>query len=198
VKPEEYIAESFEESIRLKRAVLDRQSGAILAMARRMADCLRGGGKILFCGNGGSAADSQHLATELVVRLSPRTERRALAALALSTDSSLLTACANDFGFERTFARQVEALGAAEDCLVTISTSGNSLNVVEAARRARERGMAVLGLLGGTGGSLRELADQAVTVPSADPGRVQECHITVGHVLVGLVERELDLSDAVS
>ncbi len=186
----EQIAFFLRQSAELKETLAREHGATIAAMAERMVERLDAGGKLLFCGNGGSAGDSQHLATEFVVRLSASLERPAIAALALTTDSSLLTACANDYGFERIFSRQLEALARAEDLLVCLSTSGNSANVIQAAREARRRGLAVVGLLGGSGGALRDLCDPALVVPSDDPGRVQECHITVGHILAWLVERE--------
>lgn len=187
----EAIVAALEEGARLKRLVAAEHSGTIERMGLKMARCLAAGGKVLFAGNGGSAGDSQHLATELVVRLSPELDRAPLAGLALSTDSSLITACANDYDFDQIFARQVQALGRPGDCLVAISTSGNSRNLVEAARRARERELTLLGLLGGKGGALLDMMDEALVVPSRDPGRVQEVHIAVGHVLIALVEKEL-------
>jgi D-sedoheptulose 7-phosphate isomerase len=155
-----------------------------------MRDALSGQGKLLFCGNGGSAADAQHIAAELVVRMS-RAGRRAFAAVALTTDTSILTAGGNDLGFERIFSRQVEALGAAGDVLVAISTSGKSPNVVAAVRVARERGLGTVGFLGGKGGELGGMVDVAVTIPSDDTQRIQEGHITVGHILCGLLEEAL-------
>jgi len=187
----ERIRHALEEGIRLKRWLLEEGGDTLLAMAARSTACLAEGGKLLFAGNGGSAGDSQHLATELVVRLSATRERPALAALALTTDSSLLTACANDYSFDMVFLRQVEALGRPGDLLVALSTSGNSPNVVAAARRARELGLGVLGLCGGDGGRLAPLCDHALVVPARDAGRVQELHITAGHILVELVEEGL-------
>lgn len=187
----ETIVAALEEGARLKRLVAAEHSDVIERMARLLTRCLAQGGKVLFAGNGGSAGDSQHLATELVVRLSPELDRAPLAGLALTTDSSLITACANDYDFDQIFARQVLALGRPGDCLVALSTSGNSRNLIEAARRAREREMTLLGLLGGKGGALKEMMDEALVVPSRDPGRVQEVHIAVGHVMIGLAEKEL-------
>ncbi|MDP2359396.1 MAG: SIS domain-containing protein [bacterium] len=187
----ERIRQAVEEGLRLRQWLLAEGGEVLLAMSARMADCLAAGGKVLFAGNGGSAADSQHLATELVVRLSAARERRALAGLALTTDSSLLTACANDYSFEQIFQRQVEALGRPGDLLVALSTSGRSANVVAAARSARALGLGVLGLLGGEGAPLAELCDLALVVPGTDAGRVQEVHITAGHILIDLVEERL-------
>ena len=185
------IAANFRETAGLLQRLASDFVPQVEAGAQLMSETLRAGGKVLFCGNGGSAADSQHLATELVVRLSAAFPRRALGGLALTTDSSALTACANDFSFEQIFARQVEAIGREGDCLVAISTSGNSANVLAAVRVARERGIRVLGLLGGDGGSLAAECDLALIVPARDPGRVQECHIALGHNLIALAEREV-------
>jgi D-sedoheptulose 7-phosphate isomerase len=187
----ERIAAALDEGIRLKTWLRDEAADTLLEMSALAATCLSAGGKILFAGNGGSAGDSQHLATELVVRLTADRQRPALAGLALTTDSSLLTACANDFSFEMIFQRQVEALGRPGDLLVALSTSGRSPNVLAAARRARELGMRVLGLLGGDGGPLAAVCDQALIVPARNSGRVQEVHITAGHILVDLIEERL-------
>ena len=168
---------------------LEDLRGPVEAAALRMADCLRGGGKLMFCGNGGSAADSQHLASEFTGRFVH--DRPPLAALALSTDSSALTCIANDYAFDQVFVRQVRALGRRGDLLVGISTSGNSPNVVHAVRAARELGVASVGLLGRDGGALKELCDQAVVVPSATTARIQEAHIFIGHVWCGMVEQLL-------
>ena len=157
--------------------------------AGRLARCLRDGHKIMLCGNGGSAADSQHLAAEFVGRF--HEGRQALAALALTTDSSVLTCVANDFAFEEVFARQVAALGQPGDCLVAISTSGRSANVRRAVELARERGVIAIGLLGRDGGDIAPLCDQAVVVPGADTARIQEAHIFIGHVWCALVEHAL-------
>jgi len=187
----ERITAALEEGIRLKGWLRDEGADTLLEMSALAAACLGGGGKLLFAGNGGSAGDSQHLATELVVRLTAARERPALAGLALTTDSSLLTACANDFSFDMVFQRQVEALGRPGDLLVALSTSGRSPNVLAAARRARQLGLGVLGFLGGDGGPLAAECDLALVVPATNSGRVQEVHITAGHILVDLVEERL-------
>ncbi|RME76984.1 MAG: SIS domain-containing protein [Planctomycetota bacterium] len=176
----------------LARLAEDRAVRAALeALATRLAQTLSAGGKVLVCGNGGSAADAQHLATELVVRLRASCERRALAAIALTTDTSLLTACANDYGFERVFARQVEALGRPGDVLVGISTSGSSANVVAAFVQARRQGLATVLFSGATGGTLRELADHAVLVPERDTAHIQEGHLACYHALCYALEQRL-------
>lgn len=166
--------------------------GVVQAAGQRMAQAVQGGHKLMFCGNGGSAADSQHLAAELTGRFIK--DRRPLAALALSTDSSALTCIGNDYAFDEVFARQVGALGRAGDVLVAISTSGNSRNVIRAVEEARALGVQVVGLLGRDGGALAAMCDVAVVVPSAVTARIQEAHILIGHTLCGLVEEALGLA----
>ena len=146
----------------------------------------------MFCGNGGSAADSQHLASELTGRFIK--DRRPLAAMALSTDSSALTCIGNDYAFDEVFARQVAALGRSGDVLVAISTSGNSRNVVRAGEEARSAGMQVIGLLGREGGVLKAMCDVPIVVPSQVTARIQEAHILIGHTLCGLIEESLGLA----
>ena len=165
---------------------------AVDRIGQRMAGLLRAGGKIMWCGNGGSAADSQHLAAELTGRLVD--DRRPLAGLALSTDSSVLTCIGNDYGFDAVFERQVRGLGRAGDGLVLISTSGNSANLLRAAEAARGLGIATIGLLGRNGGKLLPLCDDAVIIASATTARIQEVHIFVGHCWCSLIERGLDLA----
>jgi len=161
-------------------------SAPLTQAAEAIAKAIRSGGKLLICGNGGSAADAQHYATELVARLYQR-ERPAMPAIALTTDTSLLTALANDYGFERVFARQVEALGRKGDVLLGISTSGNSANVLAAIQEARARGMQVIVFVG-TGGKMAEVSDVVLSVPSQNTMRIQEIHLALGHVLCRLIE----------
>lgn len=153
---------------------------------------LQAGGKIMFCGNGGSASDSQHLAAELTGRFI--NDRRPLAAIALTTDTSALTSIANDYAFEDIFARQVLALGRPGDLLVGISTSGNSKNVIRAVEETKAIGMTSVGLLGRGGGQLRTLCDHAIVVPSDVTARIQESHVLIGHTLCGLIEQYLGLA----
>ena len=160
--------------------------GRAAEMVRRT---VRRGGTLFFCGNGGSAADAQHLATEYVVRYAR--ERRAYPAVALTTDTSLLTAAGNDYGFEHVFARQVEALARPGDLLIVHSTSGNSPNVLRAVEAARGRGVSTLALSARDGGRLRELVDHCVIVPTERTDRAQEIHLCIGHLICELVEREL-------
>jgi D-sedoheptulose 7-phosphate isomerase len=167
-------------------------SAAVEGAAQLIARALAAGHKLLLCGNGGSAADSQHLAAEFTGRFVK--DRRPLAAMALSTDTSALTCIANDYGFDEVFARQIAALGRAGDCLLAISTSGNSPNVVLAAQAARSAGLHTIGLLGRDGGKLAELCDLALVVPSASTARIQEAHIFIGHTLCAMVEEALQLA----
>lgn len=161
-------------------------AGVISAMAARTVKCLRSGGKICFFGNGGSAADSQHFATEFVVRFTRN--RKGLPSLAFTTDTSILTACANDFGFEAVFSRQVEALCDEKDIVVGISTSGNSANVVHALALAKGSGITTFAFTGQHGGACGEHADFLLSVPSPVTARVQECHLIAGHLLCDLAE----------
>ena len=175
----------------LLKRVSEECEADILAAARAVSQAVARGNKLMLCGNGGSAADSQHIAAELASVLDPKFPRPALAALSLVTDTSLLTASANDFGFEGVFERQVQALGRAGDVLAAISTSGNSENVLRAAGCARDSGIAVVGLTGESGGKLAALSDVCIRVPSAQTQHIQEAHIAIGHVLCELVERAL-------
>jgi D-sedoheptulose 7-phosphate isomerase len=165
------------------------QQGVLWAIAQAMTAALRAGGKILLCGNGGSAGDSQHLAAEIVGRF--RRERRGWPAIALTTDSSILTAVANDYGYKAVFSRQVEALGASGDLLVGISTSGNSHNVVAALEAARLQGLVTVAFTGSSGGRMAPFADHLFAVASRDTARIQEAHILAGHMLCDWIELDL-------
>jgi len=158
-------------------------------IARLSTDALRAGNKILFAGNGGSAADAQHLAGELVSRLN--FDRPGLAAFALTTDSSVLTAIGNDYGFDKLFARQLNAVGVAGDVFFAISTSGRSPNVLNALKEARRKSMITVGLTGKTGGEMPPLCDYCLQIPSSETPKIQEGHIALGHIICGLIEREL-------
>jgi D-sedoheptulose 7-phosphate isomerase len=171
---------------------LEGLTAVVNEAAGLIATALSSGHKVMLCGNGGSAADSQHLAAEFTGRFVK--DRRPLAALALSTDSSALTCIANDYSFDDVFHRQVLGLGKAGDCLVAISTSGNSRNVIRAAEAARSADIRVIGMLGRDGGALRALCDVPIVVPSVTTARIQEAHIFIGHTLCGMVERALNLA----
>ena len=186
-----FIVTSLTESSKAKLQVIEHCYDDIIRSADLLLESLRSGGKLLLAGNGGSAADSQHIATEFMVRLSHDLRRPAIAAIALTTDSSNLTAGGNDIGFENVFARSIEGLANKGDVFICISTSGNSPNIVKAVEKAREKSVKVVGLLGNKGGKLAPLCDAAVIVPSDNTQRIQECHIAIGHILCEITEREL-------
>jgi D-sedoheptulose 7-phosphate isomerase len=186
-----FIAESLIESYETKLKIKENLQNEIIDAVQILTDCFKKGNKLLLCGNGGSAADCQHIATELMIRLSHHIQRPALPAIALTTDTSNLTAGGNDFGFENVFARNVEGLGNKGDVLLAISTSGNSPNIIKAVEMAHKKGMKVIGFLGGNGGKLKDLADRPIVVPSSNVQRIQEGHITIAHIICELVEDKL-------
>ncbi len=173
----------------VKRRFAEQAAAEVARAVELVARCLRGGGKVLLCGNGGSAAEAQHIAGELVGRF--KRERRAFAAAALTTDTSILTALGNDYGFETIFARQVEGLGAKGDVLFAYSTSGNAPNVLKAIEVARGLGISVIGFSGATGGKMAAVCDICIKVPSDDTPTIQECHTAAGHTICRLVEEAL-------
>jgi D-sedoheptulose 7-phosphate isomerase len=179
------------ETSRTAARTADECGTQILGAAAAIVESLRDGGKILLCGNGGSAGDAQHLATEFVSTLTVERRRDAIAAIALTTDTSLLTAVANDFGFDGVFERQVEALGREGDVLLGISTSGNSENVVRALATAKAAGIRTIALTGGSSGKVGAIADIEINVPSTATSHIQEAHIAVGQLIAFLVEDEL-------
>jgi len=183
------IIAQLEESAEVKRQTIETAVDSIEAAAQMLIDCYRTGGKVLLCGNGGSAADAQHLAAELISRL--KLERAAIPALALTTNTSLLTAIGNDYKYDLVFVRQVEAFGRAGDVLIAISTSGESENVIKAVEFSRMQGIKSIALTGAKGGRLAEKVDIAIKIPSDNVQRIQECHITVGHILCELIESAL-------
>ncbi len=180
------VTQHAEAGVRLRETFFAQNAPLVVEAARALAVCLAKGGKILFCGNGGSAADAQHLAAEFVNRFV--LDRPPLAAIALTTDSSILTAISNDFGYDQIFSKQVQALAAPGDILVGISTSGNSESVIKAFEVARQNGITTFGLTGRDGGRMATLSDILVNVPEQTTALVQEIHITVGHLLCGLVD----------
>ena len=187
---QKFIQDQLTESAETKKKMIESCSGDILKAADAILRAYSGKKKVLLCGNGGSAADSQHIATELVIRMSVP-NRPALPAIALTTDTSMITAGGNDIGFENIFARQVEAHAQPGDVLIAISTSGKSENINRAVREAKSRGLSVLGFLGKDGGTCKALVDIPIVIPSNDTQRIQEGHITVAHILCGIVETEL-------
>src|ERR1700686_3543727 len=182
----EEIRRQLAESARVKQSFSDALVARIAEFAMRSAAAIRHGGKLVFFGNGGSAADAQHLAAELVVRL--RTERPGLPALALTTNTSVLTAAGNDYGFERIFSRQMESLVGPHDIVVALTTSGTSPNIIKGVEMGRARGALLVALTGETGGALAAKVDILLDVRSSDPQRIQEAHITIGHIVCSLIE----------
>lgn len=185
----EIVIRELEESARVKKLVAKELAEEIAKASQWVIECFKSGGKVLLFGNGGSAADAQHIATELVCRF--QKERKALPALALSANSSLVTAQANDKGFETVFSRQIETWAKKGDIAIAISTSGNSPNILEGVKKAKEKGMKTIGLIGKGGGRLKDLVNLPLIVPSDDVPRIQEAHITIGHIICHLVEEEL-------
>jgi D-sedoheptulose 7-phosphate isomerase len=186
-----FISDSLKESSDTKLRILQQCSPDISKAVDIIMNAFNSKKKVLLCGNGGSAADAQHLATEFVIRLSPHIKRPGLPAIALTTDSSLLTAGANDIGYDNVFTRSIEALGNEGDVLIGISTSGNSHSVNNAFIKAREMKLATVGFLGKDGGKSKNLVDLAIIVPSNDTQRIQEGHITIGHIIFQEVEQEM-------
>lgn len=185
----ERIKRQLYESSEVKRLIAESLSGKIAEAAMLIVDCIKSGGKVILFGNGGSAADAQHLAGEFVGRF--KLERTAFPALALTTNTSIITAVSNDYGYDAVFARQIEAFARKEDVVVGISTSGNSRNVIEGIKKAKQVAARTIGLTGGDGGKLAEIVDIGLTVPSSDTPRIQEAHITIGHIICGIVEASL-------
>ncbi|MBI3585965.1 MAG: D-sedoheptulose 7-phosphate isomerase [Ignavibacteriales bacterium] len=188
---QKFILDSLKESSEIKQKIAEQCAGDIAKAIDVIISGLKNKKKILLCGNGGSAADAQHLATEFVIRLNPKIKRPGIPAIALTTDTSTLTAGANDFGYDNIFARSVEALGNEGDILIGISTSGNSENVNKAFQKAKEKKIATIGFLGKDGGKSKALVDLAIIVPSQDTQRIQEGHITIGHIIFQEVEQEM-------
>jgi len=188
---EEMVCDRIRRSIDVKQALLRDEafSSLVTQAALQIVKALRAGGKVMFCGNGGSAADAQHLAAEFTGRYLK--ERRALPALALHANTSAVTAIGNDYGFDLVFARQVEALGKEGDVTVGISTSGNSPNVLRALEAAKSKSIYTVALTGASGGKMKDVADCAIRIPSEETPRIQECHILTGHIICEIVEEML-------
>lgn len=184
------IIEQLKESARVKLLVAERLTDEIVRAAKMIINCYEHGGKVLLAGNGGSAADAQHIAGEFVGRF--KKERKALPALALTTNTSILTAIGNDYSYDLVFARKVEAFAnRPHDILLAISTSGNSSNILRACEQARKQEISTIGLAGRGGGKLKDAVECCITVPSNDTQRIQEAHICIGHIICGLVEERL-------
>ena len=186
------IEKLFQESIQVKKQVIE--SGIIkhlLSMGLLSTKAIQEGKKLMLCGNGGSAADAQHLAAEMLVRLRPNNNREGVPAIALAQDTSTITACGNDFGYDQLYGRLVKTLGHEGDVLIAITTSGDSENIITAMKVAKEMGVLVFGFLGCGGGKALQYCDEAFIVPSNDTGRIQEAHITAGHALMENIEDQL-------
>jgi len=181
----------FEESIKTKQACIDQGFQSLQAMGDHIIQSIQNGNKLMLCGNGGSAADAQHLAAEMLVRLRPKNNREGIPAIALAQDTSTITACGNDFGYDQLYERMVSSLGKESDCLIGITTSGNSENIIKAMKVAKNMNIKVFGFLGAGGGEALQYCDEAFVVPSDDTGRIQEAHITAGHALMEYIEDKL-------
>ena len=186
------IKQLFHESIKLKQNIVDSEIlHSISSRGQIATKSIQNGDKLMLCGNGGSAADAQHLAAEMLVRLRPKNNRQGIPAIALAQDTSTITACGNDFGYDSLYERMVTSLGKEGDCLIGISTSGNSENILLAMRAAKKMNIKVFGFLGSGGGKAMDLCDEAFVVPSDNTGRIQESHITAGHALMEYIEDNL-------
>jgi len=185
------IQQHLHKSAEVKLAAAETCTPAAEAAVHLIADSLKNGGTLLLCGNGGSAGDAQHIAAEFVATLDHQRPRPGLRALALTTDTSFLTAFTNDFGYDNVFARQVETLGRNGDVLIGLSTSGNSANVVAAVKAAKANGIRTIAMTGESGGALKDLADVVIAVPSSQTGHIQEAHIALGHAITAAVEKAL-------
>lgn len=185
----ERIKEILLESIQVKEELLHTSIGEIKQIADLMIECLKKGGKVILFGNGGSAGDAQHIAAELIGRF--KKDRTAMAAIAITTNTSVLTSLANDYGYEVVFAKQIEALGQKNDIVIGISTSGKAKNVAMGLKQAKKNGLKTIALSGGDGGEITKLADVSLIVSSAVTARIQEAHITIGHIICELVEESL-------
>ena len=185
------IRQLFQDSIDIKKKCIERGFESIYRIGEEIAQSIHNGNKIMLCGNGGSAADAQHLAAEMLVRLRPMNNREGVAAITLAQDTSTITACGNDFGYDMLYERVLRSLGKKGDCLIGITTSGNSKNVILAMKAAKELNIKVYGFLGCSGGEALKYCDEAFIVPSDDTGRIQEAHITAGHALMEYIEDQL-------
>ena len=185
------IGQLFNQSIKAKQACIEQGFQPLYCMSEYITQSIQNGGKIMLCGNGGSAADAQHLAAEMLIRLRPHNNREGIAAISLAQDTSTITACGNDFEYDALYERVLRALGRHGDCLIGITTSGNSKNVILAMKAAKELNIKVFGFLGCGGGEALKYCDESFIVPSNDTGRIQEAHITAGHALMEYVEDRL-------
>ena len=186
-----YFEEAFKNSIQVKQKCLSSDFTSLYKIADIIVDSINIGGKLIICGNGGSAADAQHLVAELLVRLKPNVNRSPIPAITLAQDTSTITACANDYSFDELYSRNLHALGNKNDCLLVISTSGKSLNIINAINTAKEKKITVCAFLGKGGGDCLKLSDESFVVPSELTSSIQECHITAGHALMEIIEDKI-------
>tara|TARA_E500000331_G_scaffold221350_1_gene211967 strand:+ start:3292 stop:3888 length:597 start_codon:yes stop_codon:yes gene_type:complete len=186
------IKKNFTESIDIKKEILSSDvTKSLISMGESIVSAVRNGNKVIFCGNGGSAADSQHLAAEMLIRLKSENNREGIPAIALAQDTSTITACGNDYGFDYLYQRLIETLGNKGDILIAISTSGNSNNIIRAIKAANLKEIKAFGFFGNGGGKAISFCDESFVVPSSNTARIQESHITAGHALVEFVENKL-------
>jgi len=185
------IYEAFEESINIKQQCVKQGLQCITSMGDKIVQAIQKGNKIMLCGNGGSAADAQHLAAEMLIRLRPNNNREGVPAISLAQDTSTITACSNDFGYDNLYERMVDTLGKTGDCLIAITTSGNSKSISLAMQKGRDMKINVFGFLGSDGGEVLQYCEEAFIVPSYNTGRIQEAHITAGHALMEYIEDQL-------
>ena len=190
IKNKNFISKSVSDNISLKKNVL-KQSNKISLIVKKIFDCLNNKGKIFICGNGGSAADAQHLAAEMMVRLNPKVNRRPYPVVSLALDTSTLTAISNDYNFNKVYERTLDGLATKGDLLIAISTSGNSKNIINVLKKAKKIKVFSISLIGNKGGKCKSLSDLSYIVPSNDVARIQETHIFIGHLILNLVEKKL-------
>jgi len=194
MKKKNTLKETINENVKLKLKLINFKS-KIDKCINLIYKSLKNKGKIIICGNGGSAADAQHLVAELLIRLKPTKKRKSLPAISLALDTSTLTACANDYNFEQIFSRPLESLGNKKDVLIAISTSGNSKNIINALKVAKKNGIKSIGFFGKSGGKSKKFCDISLLVPSEETARIQECHIFLGHYILEMVENKIFKED---
>ena len=190
-KTSKKIEQDIKENIQVKKRILKDNIGQIVKASEICIDSINSGGKLIFCGNGGSASDAHHLATELLIRLRPNVNRKPIAAMSLNLDTTSLTACGNDYNYDVYLARMLEALGKKEDVLISISTSGNSKNILKVIKKANQLKIKTVSFLGKNGGAAKKLSKNNIIIKSNSNARIQEAHICIGHILMELIENSI-------